>query len=789
MAKFNLDYYKNTDFYSDGDIENDILSLVEDGFDISKGEGAEKYPFAVAYHLSPERENILNWYPFKKNASCLEIGAGCGAVTGMLCRKAGKVVSVDISKRRSEINYKRHKDCENLEIIAGNFQEIIFEDKFDYVILNGVFEYAISFIHTDKNPYTEFLKMISTCLKSDGKILIAIENRLGLKYFNGAVEDHTDNYFLGLNDYQNNDSVRTFSKSELSELIAESGFDSDKLKFYYPYPDYKFPSEIFTDKTINTQGYGTPYMNLGERNFGLYSEQRVAASLAGEGVLDRFANSFLVEICGQNTAPENIAYVKLNTLRRDEYKIMTVITDDNGKKAAYKLPVGDKANKHLENMVSGTGIAWDGVKNLEPQRTESGLKYPFVTGKSLNSVLTELAQSGDKEGIVSALKLFFDRYRKGAVIMRADSDEFKSVFGKAEYNGELLCIKPANIDLICDNIFPNSDGTYTVIDNEWTLDMYIPLGFIIWRSINELIYKNKAVESVISSEELFDEFDIDEEMRFAFVSWAVHFADKYVGNNYLAPYAIPVNQLSLMDIYNNRREKREFSTSCYYDRGNGFSEEDKAFELIKLDEDGGFSVKFPVPEDVIGFRWDVAEGVCIKCKIDSVETNGTAALTADNAVKENGFDVFYTGDPHYTLTGGADEVRISGSITYISDSELLAEYEKRCASFRDESGRLNERLAEQQSVIAEQSGVIEQRNKQIEENVQTINLDSRYISSCEDRIKQYYKNTVTLNLELERRDMELEMYKQLTASRAWRFTNKLWRITGALKRLFGKLRG
>jgi SAM-dependent methyltransferase len=786
MAKFNLDYYKNTDFYSDGDIENDILALVEDGFDIS--EDNEKYPFAVAYHLSPERENILNWYPFKKDASCLEIGAGCGAVTGMLCRKAGKVVSVDISKRRSEINYKRHKEYENLEIIAGNFQEIAFEDKFDYVILNGVFEYAISFIHTDKNPYTEFLKMISACLKSDGKILIAIENRLGLKYFNGAVEDHTDNYFLGLNDYQNNNSVRTFSKAELSELIAESGFDNDNLKFYYPYPDYKFPSEIFTDKTINTQGYGTPYMNLGERNFGLYSEQRVAASLACEGVLDRFANSFLVEICGRDTAPENIAYVKLNTLRRDEYKIMTVITDNNGKKAAYKLPVGEKANKHLENMASGTGPAWDGVNNLEAQRVGNGLKYPFVAGESLNSVLTELAQNGDKAGIVSALKLFFDRYRKGAVIMRAETDEFKAVFGEAEYNGELLCIKPANIDLICDNIFPNSDGTYTVIDNEWTLDMYIPLGFIIWRSINELMYKNKAVEAVISGEELFDEFDIDEEMRLAFVSWAVYFADRYVGKNYLASYALPINQVSLMELYNADEEKKVFSTSCYYDRGNGFSEDDKAFDIIRLDDNGDFTVSFPIPEGVTGFRWDVAEGVCLKCRIDEVTSDGNATITADNAVVEDGRDVFYTGDPHYTLHGGAGEVRISGNIAYVTDKELLTEYERRCAEFCDERGMLNTKLAEQNREIEEKNSRIASCDKQIAEDLQTMTLDSRYIMSCENRIKDYYNNMVTLNLELERRDMELAMYKELTASRAWSFTNRLWRITGAIKRLFVKLK-
>ena len=222
-----ITYKTGADTYSDGNIENKILSLAEEGFDITKD--ASKHPFAVAYHFSPERENILSWYPFNKEGNCLEIGAGCGAITGMLCKKCKAVISVDISKRRSDINYARHKDIPNLKIIAANLWDIDLGEKFDYIILNGVFEYALSFIHTD-DPYKDFLQRIKTLLKPEGRLFIAIENRLGLKYFNGAPEDHTDGYFLGLNSYVGNDTVRTFSKSELHELISSAGYKN--IKFY-----------------------------------------------------------------------------------------------------------------------------------------------------------------------------------------------------------------------------------------------------------------------------------------------------------------------------------------------------------------------------------------------------------------------------------------------------------------------------------------------------------------------------------------------------------------------------
>ena len=91
MAIWNEKFYKGKDVYSDGSIEDVILDIVRrDDYKTRKTEliGDD---FVLAYHLSSIRENILNWYPFSKNESAIEIGAGCGAITGMLCRKLGQV--------------------------------------------------------------------------------------------------------------------------------------------------------------------------------------------------------------------------------------------------------------------------------------------------------------------------------------------------------------------------------------------------------------------------------------------------------------------------------------------------------------------------------------------------------------------------------------------------------------------------------------------------------------------------------------------------------------------------
>ena len=163
MAKLNLEYYSQEDLYSDGEIENKMLKMAAQGQNY-EDLPEQKVEFPMIYHFSEVRENILAWYPFREHCSILEIGAGCGAITGLLCRKADRVVAVELSKRRAEINLERHKNLENLEIMVGNLNDMEIRESFDYVILNGVLEYAMSFTDCE-NPYHTILINLGKFLK------------------------------------------------------------------------------------------------------------------------------------------------------------------------------------------------------------------------------------------------------------------------------------------------------------------------------------------------------------------------------------------------------------------------------------------------------------------------------------------------------------------------------------------------------------------------------------------------------------------------------------------------
>lgn len=293
-VKVNYKFYKGTDAYSDGDIENELLAMVQKETDVMKLL-AQDNRWPILYHLSPVRQNILEWYPFEKGAAALEIGAGCGAVSGALCRNCERVVSIDLSKRRSLINANRNREYDNLEIFVGNFNDIVLQEKFDYITLIGVLEYAAYYTDAE-NPFVAFLEKISENLKENGRLLIAIENKYGLKYWAGAREDHVGTFFEGLEGYVSTESsVRTFGKKRLREIIEQAGYHD--IEFYYPFPDYKFPTQIFSDAHLpKLEDLELDSRSFDNSRYHLFNEKLVYGGLLEEGMYDFFANSFFVEV-------------------------------------------------------------------------------------------------------------------------------------------------------------------------------------------------------------------------------------------------------------------------------------------------------------------------------------------------------------------------------------------------------------------------------------------------------------------------------------------------------------
>lgn len=675
MAEWNLDFYQGEDGYSDGSIEVELLEKLKSGIspeEILKNDS--RWP--VIYHFSPLRENILNWYPFSEKAEILEVGAGCGALTGLLCRKGGEVTSVELTKIRSEINYERNKQYSNWNLITGNFHNIKFDQTFDYIVLNGVFEYAASFSN-DQNPYEYFLRTLKRLLSPKGIILIAIENRLGLKYFNGAREDHTSVIFSGLNKYQGISNVRTFSKYELSNVIENAGFE--QYQFYYPGYDYKFPEAIFTDDSINNTNYIAPYHYYELNRAYFFDENSVANAIANENALQSLTNSFLVEINNNNDShnfkDERTVFVKLSNYRDKKYAICTKIVNDNGVTYVDKEGLNEKAKEHIEQMLANGFLNYGNYQHLPMKRHNNGLRMPFLSGKTFETYLLKLLEQKKIVKVSEEIQELFNDICVDTVINDDFcKQDFIKVFGDTHISEKMHCRKKCNIDLIFSNVFIENSKKY-IIDYEWVFDFEIPMEFVIWRALNAFYSNNLIVREYFEKNDLFKIVGLtSKESLASFQAWDEHFQHRYVGTINFDNYRRTTR--SLAKAVNELDQKTSVISSLYYDLGEGYNEEQVINVPLSLSTDGTFSIQYTLPlleKDITHLRWDPCS---LPCVITDLEISENLEINAFNDEKAFNDDrtVFLTDDPIYFIEGdfySDNKIEISGKLHRMSQTDLF----------------------------------------------------------------------------------------------------------------------
>lgn len=294
-AVIDLRHYDGLDRYTDGAIEDAVIAQLESGaepMDILRG--GHEWP--LLYHLSRERWNLLSWYDFVPGGSLLEIGAGWGALTGLFLERGLAVTAVELSAKRSQINRLRHRQCENLRIAVGRFEDMRFDASYDYATLVGVLEYAEQF-GLGENPYEGLLTRAAACLKPGGTLFVAIENPFGMQYFAGAPEDHAGRPYVSIEGYapsfRPDEPARTFPKDELLAMIARAGFTIDDC--YYPMPDYKLPTCVVHENANDLFSFCClPSKCYADHTWRAFDERRALENAARWGQFGLFCNSFLI---------------------------------------------------------------------------------------------------------------------------------------------------------------------------------------------------------------------------------------------------------------------------------------------------------------------------------------------------------------------------------------------------------------------------------------------------------------------------------------------------------------
>lgn len=477
--------------YSDGDeIEQAIFEIVQGAKDLSSLSEelhAAAFDWPTEYHLSRQRHVLIRPIGIKPGDRVLELGAGCGAITRYLGELGAEVDAVEGTFSRARIAASRTRDLPNVRVFCDNLMDFESREKYDWVLLVGVLEYSPMFIAAD-DPIYAALHKARQHLAEEGRLVVAIENRMGLKYLNAANEDHLGIPFVGVERRYGAMQPTTFSRPELLARLEEVGLTNWTVLL--PFPDYKLPTTIVSADAAERGvrvAEALLFMNSNDYSAGRnssFNERLVQRSIADSSLLPELSDSFLV-ISGFAGSP-----VTLNGLmwhyslgnRKSILACETRILDAPDSSESLRVKKS-RLDGTTSELVLGDGYYFHRI-----------LEEEFAQGESIASRFVDALVGSDAANRIHVVQKTVDEYVRCLVLLVGVSLTEPEVNEQQEVDGAFLDCIPRNIVVDASN-----DLNPSFIDREWAAAGSIPLSRLLFRAALDL---QRAAATVVETGEL-----------------------------------------------------------------------------------------------------------------------------------------------------------------------------------------------------------------------------------------------------------------------------------------------
>lgn len=410
--------------------------------------------------LNTRQTSLLR--PFVWDPACrvLEVGARSGTMTRFLAETFSSVTAIEPDPTQAAVAAERLRDLRNVSVLAADFGALPSEPLFDLVFVIGSLGAIADALGADVT-LTEALEALRRRLSPTGTLVLAVENRFGLKYFSGMSDDHTGKQFDGIEGYQASEStkIRAVARTELATAVARARFRSHQ--FFYPFPDYTTPRCVVSEDALTSGGdpiaefiaHPTAKDNTHPARRPLFDQRAAWHQLVPNGLGPQLANAFLVfasatdvvqhasadwAAAAYNLLPRRPAYwaeSKVYSIRQASARMVRSRLNDN-------LPLDAKVvmpTSFEEPWTPGTTIAEAGYRAAN-------------------------AESASYASVASAMTPWFGFLRKNA----DDSGDLP---------GRLVDAIPQNM------IAGSEESPVVAIDQEFSYGEKIPLTYVVARGL------------------------------------------------------------------------------------------------------------------------------------------------------------------------------------------------------------------------------------------------------------------------------------------------------------------
>lgn len=386
------------------------------------------------------KKNIIAWYPINSQNKVLQFGKD----EEILKELKSKTDKVDLAENVNEIN-----------------------DNYDYITLIGAFE------NLSNDEILNLLKELKQHLTENGKLLIAMKNKFGVKYWAGEKINSKLDAFESIVKSNN------LGYNKIKEILNSLDL---KYKFYYPLPDYNFTNVIFTNENLPSKdSIDARDLNYSEENELIMFSEREAYKQIIEQDKDMFpffANSYFIEASNKENF-EDIKYVSYGITRQRKCRIKTVMKND----FVYKNANSKEAISHIENMAKNIEILnKSNIACLDSFENNTIKSRYLKNAISFDELLINEYKQNGLEKTIEKIKEFkaniLDKLIENPIGDKTVFDKYGIEINEKE---KLHFTKNGIIDLIFQNCLVENETIYTY-DQEW-YEENVPIEFILYRAI------------------------------------------------------------------------------------------------------------------------------------------------------------------------------------------------------------------------------------------------------------------------------------------------------------------
>lgn len=674
--------------YSDGESAENYLNLVlTQAVDLSSRsqELQEKIvDWPSEYHLSSDRSNLLRSYDLSNVSCALELGSGCGAITRYLGEQGISVDAIEGSGPRAQLGKLRCRDLDNVTVVNANYTELELPNKhYDLILFIGVIEYAKKFYPaalTDKEATIAILNQAREHINDHGLVMVAIENRLGLKYILGQHEDHYSKRYVGIHGYQNSPGISTYSEQEWRELIDLAGYKD--CSFSYPFPDYKIPRLSMGEDYAKNDPFAFNHLEgTFARDYTRPARRSITESIAWQAAsqgkfLSTIANSFCL-IAGKDkksieqTSGFDFCHMP-GPARKNKYAVTT--HKPKNKNAVIKTSL-DLLQEEPDPHV---------VQKLDNQ--------PYLQGNLLSTEWLRCI-------LIYSRREEFDQ-------LIAD---YYYYLGTIEREGKKL-----TIDLLPINIIVDDKNNYHSFDQEWEVDWQIDKEYLLFRALLTFVVTNWVyIKDFLGWLELHSVRDfVDYGFRNHNIQLVQHIDGFIEMENRFQE--IITNQIDdrkvehlLETIFDFTSEERDIYATLYWSTGKSEFSEDNSVEIAFIPDPEIQEIEFELPKSVTSIDKIRFDPFDIR-KTDKVGFFSISKIIVFDSGKNDGAPVWQlSGEQEiasHCQAEGALHEGFSGSSYWMSVTEfpkLKFEFDKKLTSDAIEnfSVRIEIRIAESREYI------------------------------------------------------------------------------------------